>query len=70
MNWRPVSLREKRLESSKSVTYLYAAGELEGGQRRATVSVWSLKVFNIEKSLVNKGKAFLEDRPKRGFVRE
>ena len=53
--------------------YLYAAGELEGGQRRATVPVWSLKVFNIEKSIVNKGESVLynlKDGPKRGFVRE
>ena len=61
---RPVGLREKRLDSS---------GELEGGQRRVTDSIWSLKVFNIEKSLVNKGEPvlyYLKDGPKRGFVRE
>ena len=33
---RPVGLKEKRIDSSKNVRYLYAADELEGGQRRAT----------------------------------
>ena len=50
---------------------LYAAGELEGGQKRATDLNWSLKVFNIEKSTVNKGEPilyYLKDGPKRGFV--
>ena len=30
---RPVGLMEKRLNSSKNVTYLCATAELEGGQR-------------------------------------
>ena len=30
---RPVGLMEKRLNSSKNVTYLYATAKLEGGQR-------------------------------------
>ena len=53
--------------------YHYAAGELEGGQRRATDPIWSLKVFNIEKSFVNKEEPvlyYLKDEPKRGFVIE
>ena len=53
--------------------YFFATGELEGGQRRATDPIWSLKVFNIEKSLVNKGEPVLyrlKDGPKRGFVRK
>ena len=55
------------------VRYLFAAGELEGGQRRATDPIWSLRVFSIEKSLVNKGEPilyYLSDGPKRGYVRE
>ena len=32
---RPVGLKKKRLDSSKNVRYLYAAGELKGGKRRA-----------------------------------
>ncbi|PFX13408.1 hypothetical protein AWC38_SpisGene22506 [Stylophora pistillata] len=70
---RPVGFKEKRLESSKNVRYLYAACELEGSQRRATVPIWSLKDFNIEKVFVNEREpvlCYLKDRPKRGFVRE
>ena len=36
-----------------NVGYLYQIGELEGGRRSATDSVWSLIVFNI-KSTVTK----------------
>ncbi|PFX12993.1 hypothetical protein AWC38_SpisGene22967 [Stylophora pistillata] len=46
---------------------------LEGGQRRATDPIWSLKVFNIEKALVNEKEPvlyYLKDGPKRGFFRE
>ena len=45
----PVGLKEKRLDSSKNVRYLYTPGELKGDQRRATDSVWSMKVYNIER---------------------
>ena len=70
---RPVCQKEKRLESSNNVGYLFAAGELEGGQRRATDPIWSLKVHDIEKSLVNGCEPvfyYLKDGPNRGFVRE
>ena len=46
---------------------------MKGGQRRATGSIWSVKVLNIEKSLVNKGEPilyYLKDGLKCGFVRE
>ena len=43
----PVGLKEKRLDSSKNVRYLYTPGELKGGQRRW--SVWSMEVYNIER---------------------
>ena len=56
---RPVGLKEERLESSKNVRYLYTTDELEGGQRRSTDPIWSLKVYNIEKLLVNKGEPVL-----------
>ena len=39
---RPVGRKEKRLDFSKNVRYFCAAGELQGGQRRATDSIWSL----------------------------
>ena len=61
------------MDSSKIFRYTCAAGELEGGQRRATGLIRSLKVFNIEKSLVNKGEpvlCYLKGGPKQGFVRE
>ncbi|CAH3114716.1 unnamed protein product [Pocillopora meandrina] len=60
-------------EQSRKNKYHYAAGELEGGQRRATDPIWSLKVFNIEKSFVNKEEPvlyYLKDESKRGFVIE
>ena len=53
--------------------YLYAHGELEGGQRRATDLVWSPKVFNISRSIVNEGEPvlyYLNYGTRRGFVRE
>ena len=70
---RPVGLKETRFDSSMNVRYLYAADEMEGGQRRTTGPIWSLKVCGIEKSIVNKGESvfyYLKDGPKRGFVRE
>ena len=33
-------MKEKRLDSSVNVRYLYAAGELEGGKKRATDPNW------------------------------
>ena len=56
---RPDGLEEERVDSLKNVRYVYASGELEGGQRRPTDPIWSLKVFNIEKSTVNKEKPVL-----------
>ena len=47
---RPVGQKEKRLDSLKNIRYFYPAGELEGGQRRATDPIWSLKVYNISKN--------------------
>ena len=70
---RTVGLKEKRLDSSNNVRYLYAAGELGGGQRRATDSLWSLKVFDIEKSLLNKSEPvlhYMKNEPRRGFIKE
>ena len=70
---RPVGLKEKRLDSSKYVSYLNALDELEGGQRRATDPVWSLKVYGMERLLMNKNEPvlyYLKDGPKLGFIRE
>ena len=40
---RPVGVNEKKLPPGSSVCYLYQPGELEGGRRRATDPIWSLR---------------------------
>ena len=70
---RPVGLNEKKLPSIVNVRYLYQPGELEGGVKRATDPIWSLKVYNIERSFTKPDQPvlyYLHDGPKRGFVRE
>ena len=70
---RPVGEREKKLPSLVNVRYLYQPGELEGGVKRATDPIWSLKVFNIERSFTKPNQPvlyYLHYGPKRGFVRE
>ena len=70
---RPVGANEKKLPSNVKVRYLYQPGELEGGTKRATDPVWSLKVFTLEKTVDKPGEPilyYLYDGPKRGFVRE
>ena len=70
---RPVGKSEKLLPSFVPVRYLYQPGELEGGTKRATDPIWSLKVYNIERSFTKPNQPvlyYLRDGPKRGFVRE
>ena len=70
---RPVGKNEKKLPSIVLVRYLYEPGELEGGTKRATDPIWSLKVFNLERSFTKPDQPvlyYLRDGPKRGFVRE
>ena len=70
---RPVGLNEKKLPSIVNVRYLYQPGELEGGVKRATDPIWSLKVYNIERSFTKPDQPvlyYLHDGPQRGFVRE
>ena len=55
---RPVGVNEKKLTPQVNVRYLYQPGELEGGGRRGTDPIWSLKVYNIEK-VVTKPKSQL-----------
>ena len=50
---RPIGVNKKKLPPRVNVRYLYQPGELEGGGRRATDPIWSLKVYNIER-VVNK----------------
>ena len=70
---RPVGVNEKRIPPGVHLRYLYYPGKLEGGGRRATDPIWSLKVYNVDK-VVTKPDApvmyYLHDGPKRGFVRE
>ena len=70
---RPVGFNEKKLPSTVNVRYLYQPGELEGGVKRATDPIWTLKVYNIERSFTKPNQPvlyYLHDGPKRGFVRE
>ena len=70
---RPVGTKERQLLPQAHVRYLYYPGELEGGGRRATDLIWSLKVYNIHKAVTNPAAPvvyYLFDGPKRGFVRE
>ena len=70
---RPVGVYEKKLSPQFNVRYLYYPGELEGGGRRATDPIWSLKVYNIQKVVTKPHEPvvyYLYDGPKRGFVRE
>ena len=70
---RPVGVNEKKLPPGVSLRYLYYPGELEGGGRRATDPIWSLKVYNVHKVVTKQDEPivyYLYDGPKRGFVRE
>ena len=70
---RPVGVQERKLPPLVSVRYLYYPGELEGGGRRATDPIWSLKVYKVQKVVTRPHEPvvyYLDDGPKRGFVRE
>ena len=70
---RPVGLKEQKLPPLIKVRYLYQPGELEGGTKRATDPIWSLKVYQVVKNTTKPNEPvvyYLSDGPKRGFVRE
>ena len=70
---RPVGVNEKKLPPLINVRYLYQPGELEGGTKRATDPIWSLKVYQVVKNMTKPNEPvvyYLSDGPKRGFVRE
>ena len=70
---RLVGVNEKKLPSGVRVCYLYQPGELEGGHRRTTDPIWSLKVYEIAKIMIKPDAPviyYLFDGPKRWFVRE
>ena len=53
--------------------YLYQPGELEGGTKRATDPIWSLKAFQVVENRAKPDEPvvyYLSDGPKRGFVRD
>jgi transposase InsO family protein len=62
------------LSADAIVRYLYSPGELEGGNvRRATDPVWSITVHRIASTLKKTNQPtlyYLENGPKRSFVRE
>lgn len=69
---RLVGANEKRLPTLVNVRYLHPPGELEGGGKRTTDPIWSLKVYNIEKSVTKPEEPvlyYLQDGRKEGFVR-
>ena len=70
---RPVGAAEKKLPPLINVRYLYQPGELEGGIKRATDPIWSLKVYQVVENKTKPNEPvvyYLSDGPKRGFVRE
>ena len=70
---RPVGSAEKKLPPLINVRYLYQPGELEGGIKRATDPIWSLKVYQVVENRTKPDQPvvyYLSDGPKRGFVRE
>ena len=70
---RSVGVNEKKLPPLINVRYLYQPGELEGGIKRATDPIWSLKVYQVVKNMTNPNESvvyYLSDGPKRGFLRE
>ena len=70
---RPVGVNEKNLPPLIHVRYFYQPGELEGGTKRATDPIWSLKVYQVVKNMTKPNEPvvyYLSDGPKRGFVRE
>ena len=70
---RPVGTAEKKFPPVINVRYLYQPGELEGGTKRATDPIWSLKVYQVVENKTKPNEPvvyYLSDGPKRGFVRE
>ena len=70
---RLVGVNEKKLPPLINVRYLYQPGELEGGTKRATDPIWSLKVYQVVENKTKPNEPvvyYLSDGPKRGFVRE
>ena len=70
---RPVGVKEKKNPPNVNVCYLCQPGQLEGGTKRATDPIWSLKVHHLERVVTKPNKPvayYLSDGPNGGFVRE
>ena len=70
---RPVGVAEKKLPPLINVRYLCQPDELEGGTKRATDPIWSLKVYQVVENGTKPNEPvvyYLSDGPERGFVRE
>ena len=72
---RPVGLDEVRLPSGVMVRYLFNPREDEGeNRRRATDPIWSIEVFDIDRTVVIPNQPVLyylsQGAPRRNFVRE
>ena len=66
---------EIQIPSNVKLRYLYAPGELEGGERRRAADPnWSLETYTIDENVKTPGDPILyylsEGAPKRGFVRQ
>ena len=48
---RTVGMNENKLPTLLYILYFYQPGELEGGCKRATYPIWSLKVYSIKRSV-------------------
>ena len=68
--------KEKPIPAGTIVRYLYEPGELEGGRRRATDPVWSLKLYRLGRYVIKPNQPILyylqdvEGAATRGFVKE
>jgi hypothetical protein len=71
---RPIGHHEPQLSMDVTVRYLLAPGELEGGERRrATDPIWSPQLYDLKKIICSHNQPvlyYLENGPKRAFVRE
>ena len=66
-------MKEQKMPPLVNVRYLYQPGVLEGGTKRATDPIWSLRVYQIKRNVTKPNESvvyYLSDGPKRGFVRE
>ena len=76
MSSAPQKLKDEiQIPSNVKLRYLYAPGELEGGERRrATDPNWSLETYTIDSIVTTSGDPILyylsEGAPKRGFVKQ